>query len=229
MKRFYQSVTVSEAPQGFHLQLDGKPVRIPDGAIIVFPNQATAETARAEWDGQGGKIDWQTMPCTRLIGGAMTLDAAQCERIRKTLADYGDTDLLYYRSDEDALQALQREQWDPVLTWAEAHWGIRFECAVGIMPVAQPEQTMTVFHKQIAQLNSYQLALFSQLVPVLGSLILALALKTGHLSVEEVTHLSQLDEDWQAKRWGEDAEAQAARVSKSSEIQLLGSLIPSLM
>ncbi len=44
-----------------------------------------------------------------------------------------------------------------------------------------------------------------------GSAILALAVATGHLSAADAWRAAHVDEDFQARLWGEDGEAKARR------------------
>lgn len=219
MNRFYTTVTLTETPGGFHLLLDGKPVRVPEGEVILFPNRKLAEAAQAEWEGQGEKIDWATMPCTRFVGGAMTITDEECETIRKTLADYADTDLLCYWSDDVKLQAQQQALWDPVIARIETGFGIKFERVIGIMPMPLASATQARVAAHIASYDALRLVAYGQLVPVLGSFLLALAIEDGQIDAKQAVKLSQLDEAFQAERWGEDAEAREARESKARAIR----------
>ena len=45
-RRFYESAAVVETPQGYALQLDGKPVHTPARRVLCAPNAAIAQNNR---------------------------------------------------------------------------------------------------------------------------------------------------------------------------------------
>src|SRR5262249_20897014 len=61
-KRFYAAVTVGEAPGGWAILLDGRPVRTPRKLQLVVPTRALAEAIAEEWAAQGERVDPSTMP-----------------------------------------------------------------------------------------------------------------------------------------------------------------------
>ena len=52
-----------------------------------------------------------------------------------------------------------------------------------------------------------------------GSALLALAVARGRLSPEEAWRAAHVDEDFQAERWGVDAEAAARREARRREFE----------
>ena len=57
-------------------------------------------------------------------------------------------------------------------------------------------------------------------VPLLGSAVLGLALAAGALNAADAHALASLDEQFQAEKWGEDAEAAARRQRVAEDIAL---------
>jgi chaperone required for assembly of F1-ATPase len=57
-------------------------------------------------------------------------------------------------------------------------------------------------------------------VPILGSLVLGLALTLGRLDADEVHRLAVLDEVFQEEFWGSDAEAEARRTDRLADLRL---------
>jgi chaperone required for assembly of F1-ATPase len=49
-----------------------------------------------------------------------------------------------------------------------------------------------------------------------------MALVEGALTAESAFHLSRIDEDWQAQKWGQDEEAKAAADAKEIEADAIG-------
>ena len=78
------------------------------------------------------------------------------------------------------------------------------------MHVAQPPQALAAIG---AALEAYDdpvaLAALSVMTTLSGSALLALAVARGFLSPEAAWRAAHVDEDFQAERWGEDAEAVA--------------------
>src|SRR4051812_47215478 len=64
--RFYQAATVGEAPDGFAVLLDGRPVRTPARRHLAAPARELAEAVAAEWGAQKGRVEPAVMPRTRL-------------------------------------------------------------------------------------------------------------------------------------------------------------------
>jgi chaperone required for assembly of F1-ATPase len=57
-------------------------------------------------------------------------------------------------------------------------------------------------------------------VPALGSLVLGLALASGHMDADTAYRLGALDELFQAEQWGEDYEAIDRRKNMLADIVL---------
>src|SRR3984893_16143424 len=70
-KRFYAHAGVVEAPGGFAITLDGKPIRTPSGRQVVAPVRQIADAIAAEWEAQPELIDPLTMPITRFANSVV--------------------------------------------------------------------------------------------------------------------------------------------------------------
>ena len=87
-----------------------------------------------------------------------------------------------------------------------------------VVHVAQPEAAIHAIRAEIARYKSpFKLAALMSLTHIFGSALLALALARGRLSVDEAWAAAHVDEDWNVKRWGEDAEALARRTARRLE------------
>ncbi|HEX8256098.1 MAG TPA: ATPase, partial [Allosphingosinicella sp.] len=73
-----------------------------------------------------------------------------------------------------------------------------------------PLATVNQLAAAVSARDPFRLAGLAPLVTVSGSLIIALALAEGAMSLEDGWAAATLDEAWQAEQWGEDAEASAA-------------------
>ncbi len=219
IKRFYKKANTGERAGAFAILLDGKPAKTPAKHPLALPNRALAEAVAAEWAAQGEQIDPATMPLTRLAHAAIDGVAGGAQAVAAEIERYAGSDLLLYRATgPEGLVAMQAKHWDPVLAWADEALGARFTLAHGIKHVAQPEAALIAVRDEIARYTPpFKLAALASLTQISGSALLALALARGRLSIDAAWAAAHVDEDWNVKRWGEDAEAIARRAARRLE------------
>src|ERR1035437_10092069 len=97
-KRIYANAGVVEAPDGFAITLDDKPIRTPSGRPLVAPNREIADAIAAEWDAQKEIIDPLTMPFTRLANSAVDAVGDRVEAGAEGVAKNLGSELLFYRA-----------------------------------------------------------------------------------------------------------------------------------
>ena len=212
VKRFYQLAAVGE---GGRILLDGRPVKTPGRRDLAVPAAALAEALADEWNAQGETLDPRSMPLTGLANAAIDRIAPDPAAFADGLAAYGESDLLCYRAEGPApLAARQADLWDPILAWAQQRFDAVFELAVGVMHMPQPPETLAQLRGAVAERDPLALAGLSPLVTISGSLLIALALAEGAISLDQAWAAATLDERWQAEQWGEDAEAAAALANR---------------
>lgn len=206
MKRFYKEAHIAPAARGVSVLLDGRVVKTPARRQLLVPTEELAEAIAKEWNAQGTEIDPRAMPLTGLANAAIDRVAPDREAVTRTLAAYGESDLLCYRSGGPAaLARRQAESWDPILSWARRRFDIEFKTTTGIIHLPQPTLTVERLGKAAAVHSPFQLAALAPLVTISGSLVLALALAEGEIGLERAWSAATLDEAWQAEHWGEDA------------------------
>ena len=209
-KRFWKQATAQSCDGGFTVTLDGRAVKTPAKRPLVLPTMAMAEVIAAEWDAQQGRVRPETMPATRAANSAIDNVAIQFAEVAGDLARYGETDLLCYRA--TAPQELidrQADAWDPLLAWSAAALRAPLIATAGVMHIRQPEASLAKLRAQVHAFTPFQLAAAHDLIAISGSLILALAVTRGRLSLVEAWHLSRIDETWQNELWGVDEDAAA--------------------
>lgn len=207
-KRFWKLTEAVPVDGGWEIRLDGRPVRTPAKAPLLLPSRALAEAVAAEWEAQQGEIDPLSMPMTRSANAAVDKVATQFAEVAALIADYGATDLCCYRAEgPEPLRALQAEAWDPMLAWAGSAFGAPLVATAGVLPVAQPAQSLAALQSRVAAEDAYALAALHDLVALTGSLVLGLAAIEGVLPGEEIWRRSRIDETWQEDLWGIDEEA----------------------
>jgi chaperone required for assembly of F1-ATPase len=212
VKRFYKQAEVGE---NGNILLDGRPVKTPGRRDLAAPTAALAEAIVDEWNGQSEVIDPRAMPLTGLANAALDRIAPDTAAFARGLAAYGENDLLCYRAEGPApLVARQSEHWNPILAWAQQRYDAVFELAFGVIHMPQPPDTLARLAAAVAARAPFELAGLSPLVTVSGSLIVALAVAEGAISLDAAWAAAALDEQWQAEQWGEDAEAAAALANR---------------
>jgi len=155
------------------------------------------------------------MVLTGLANAAVDRIAPDRAAFAAGLAAYGESDLLCYRAgDPPDLAAAQQDAWDPILDLARVRWDVSVEVATGVMHRPQPPATLARLGAAAAALDEWQLAGLSPIVTVTGSLILALLLADGAVAADAGWAAANLDEDWQATRWGRDALAADATANR---------------
>ncbi|HUD90539.1 ATP12 family chaperone protein [Sphingobium sp.] len=223
MKRFYTDVSIVEAEGDFAIQLDGRPVRTPARAVLALPTAALAEAVAAEWRAQRETVDPASMPVTGLANAAIDHVATDKSRFAAGVARYAQSDLLCYRADgPDTLVARQAAAWDPLLDWARARYDVAFTVTQGILPVAQPDDTLVRLEAAVVALDPFTLCGLSTLVTLSGSLVCGLALVEGGRDIDAIWQAAEIDEAWQVEQWGEDAEASARAARRQTEFSMAG-------
>ena len=223
MKRFYREVTVAD---GRSILLDGRPVRTPARAELILPTAALADAVAAEWRAQEGEIDPRTMRLTGLSNAAIDRVAPDLAVFIRPLAAYAESDLLCYRADgPPELVAHQAEAWDPLLDWASRRFDVHFTVTSGIVHAPQPQATIIRLSQALAAYDAFHLAGLAPLITIGGSLVTALAMAEKEVDPDSAFDLTHLDELWQARRWGEDRLALAARASRKCDFMAAAQLL----
>jgi chaperone required for assembly of F1-ATPase len=218
VKRFWKEAGISAGDGGWTIALDGRPVRTPARALLSLPSARLADAVAAEWANQGEDVAPRTMPLTGLANAAIDHAATDPAGFAATLTPYAETDLLCYRDDRDqVLASEQAAAWNPLLAWAEAHFGIEFQLAFGIMHVAQPRATVAALQSAVTALPPFRLAALSPMVTVSGSLVAALAVEYGAQDAAALWPILCLDALYQERRWGYDEQAAAQRAAHEAE------------
>jgi len=215
VKRFYKAAAVGG---GNRILLDGRPVKTPSRRDLALPTALLAEAVADEWNAQAEIVNPRAMPLTGLANAAIDRVAPDAPAFARSLAAYGEGDLLYYRAEGPApLVARQAQAWDPILAWAQQRYDAVFELTQGVIHMKQPPDTVARLAAAVAARDPFALAGLSPLVAISGSLLIALAVAEGEIGVDQAWAAASLDEQWQARQWGEDREAAAALVNRRAD------------
>ncbi len=206
-KRFWKTSAVDRTDDGFVLRLDGRSVKTPAGAAMALPTLALAQAVQAEWDAVTDHVDFEAMPLTRL---AFTAIDRMPNVIDETVAEvlrYAETDLLAYPSDyPEALIAREAAAWQPWLDWAAGE-GLSFVQNRTLIHAPQPTDTLVRLEAKVRAMTAFEQAGLMSAVPLLGSVVLALAVQSGALDGAGAFAISRVGENFQAETWGRDEEA----------------------
>jgi chaperone required for assembly of F1-ATPase len=221
MKRFYQDAAVVAGESGFEIRLDGRPVRTPARAQLALPTHRLAEAVAEEWRAQGDVVDPRSMPFTGLANGAIDQIAPNRESFAAGIARYAESDLLCYRAEGPTeLVAREAAAWDPLLDWAMARYDVAFRVTQGIIPVAQPDETLARLTAVVTAFDPFTLAGLSTLVTLSGSLVCGLAVVEGGHDADLIWTAAEIDEAWEVEQWGEDKEAAARSAQRRHEFAM---------
>ena len=227
-KRFYERVAISEAPDGFSVLLDGKPIRAPSRMIVALPTRGIAEAVAQEWEAQCESLDPMTMPMTRLANSVIDGVIGREASVAEDLAKYFESDLICYRASHPAeLVAREAQAWDGVLYWAAHALNARFILAEGIVHAPQPPPAVAAARAAMPG-QAWPLAACHVVTTLTGSALLALALWCGVCNPDEVWSAAHIDEDYNAEQWGADEEVVARRAARRRDFDAAARVIVEL-
>ena len=200
--------------------LDARQLKTPAQRPLIIPTAALADTIAGEWSAQVDSIRPHTMPLTQLAFTAIDRVGPERAAILELSARYAETDLVCYRADDPPdLAALQGALWDPVIDWARRDLGLTLVLTTGLLPVAQPPTVIARVATALDAHDDFRLAAVVLAAQSAGSILIALAMVAGELSVEDAIAAAQVDETFQAKRWGLDAEAEMRLAGLADDIR----------
>jgi chaperone required for assembly of F1-ATPase len=218
-KRFYEQANVAPVDGGFQILLDGRPVRTPGRRTLAASTQALAQAIADEWQAQADVIDPTNMPLTRLANTVIDGVVAAPEEVAADIARYLGSDLLVYRvRTPDGLVERQMKYWDPILAWARNALGARFVLAEGVTFVQQPALAVEAAVGAIP-CDPWRLGAVHVITTLTGSALIALALASGALSLDDAWAAAHVDEDWNMDLWGRDDVALARRAIHFKDMQ----------
>ncbi|HVV92350.1 MAG TPA: ATP12 family protein [Hyphomicrobiales bacterium] len=225
-RRFYTRVAVVAGEDGYAIALDDRPVKTPARRPLAVADAALAEALAAEWEAQEEVVDPTAMPLNRLVNSALDAVAANIESVRAEVVKYAASDLLCYRA-EGPLELARRQgaAWDPVLAWARDERHIHLNLAAGVMFVEQPEAALEAVRHEVAALDPLALAALHVMTTLTGSALLALAVLHGQLDAGAAWLAAQVDEDWNAEKWGLDEEAARRTARRRREMEAAARLL----
>ncbi len=213
---------MAEGQGGWAVTLDGRTPKTPAHAPLTLPTEAAARLVAGEWAAQGEFLDPATMPATRLAATAIDRIGQAREAVADEIAAFAGSDLLCYLAEHPTALAIeQAREWTPWRDWAAAECGVALEPVEGVIHRAQDPAAIARVRELALALDDFGLAGLAMATPLLGSAVLGLALQRGALTGEGAFDLSRLDEAFQERQWGVDAEAAERTAARRAEAVLL--------
>lgn len=195
-----------------------RPTHTPAKKPFTLPTKALEKAIDTEWE-KAEKFNPKTMPFTSLAFTAIDRITGQEAAVVESLLVYIDTDAICYRSmDSAVLEARQKEQWDPIITWIRQRFDVSIAVTSGVMPLEQPEALSKMFGNYLKAVDVFRLTAAALLAGYYNSVCLAIAALDGHVGVSEAFTLSQLEETYQIEQWGRDEEAQKRTEQMAEEV-----------
>ncbi|MSP05757.1 MAG: chaperone, ATP12 [Acetobacteraceae bacterium] len=230
MKRFWETASHVATASGFAILLDNRPMRLPGGASLTIAAAPLAIAIAAEWQAaggaKGGEMSFADTPLTRLAGTAQERIAAHRETNIDAIAVYAETDLLCYHAHApEPLVRRQALEWQPWLDWVALTYDAPLKVTSGIGHITQNPQALQALRTAVAAENTLVLAGLGVLVPLLGSLVLGLAVTERQLDADTAHRLGCLDELFQEEFWGTDTEALIRRQSVAADVTMAARFI----
>ena len=226
LKRFWKAVDVVEGQGGqkgmWSVTLDGRTPKTPAHAPMTLPTEAAARLVADEWAAQGEFLDPATMPAARLASTAIDRVSQAREPVADEIAAFAGSDLVCYLAEHPtSLAEEQAREWTPWRDWAALDLGVVLQPVEGVIHRAQDPAAIVRVRELALRLDDFALTGLAMATPLLGSAVLALALQRGALDGATAFDLSRLDEAFQERQWGVDAEAAERTAARRAEAVLL--------
>ena len=220
-KRFYRTAGIEADGEAWRVVLDGRTVKTPAAQPLALPSEPLASAIAEEWQRQGETIEILRMHLTRLANVAIDRAPGTRNELIDEICRYGETDLLCFLADDDALRTLQDEVWRPIRDHAARKRDILLIPVQGLIATRQPDASLLALRAYAGALDNFRLTGLAYGCGLFGSVLLSMALSEAELGAASAFDASVLDERFQEERWGQDAEAIVARDAKRVEAEAL--------
>lgn len=205
MKRFYKLTSTAQEAGGWTICLDGRPVKTPSKATLLVQNEALAQEIAQEWAQQGEEIVPDTMPLMQIA--TTRQDAVRINRadMESEILKFTDTDLLCYQTDEpEDLASVQKNVWGESLDWFFVHYGVRPAVTTALGKISQEPAYHDAIASYVEALDDARFTVLQIIVPMSGSIILAMRFCEGDITPQELLAAARLEENWRGALYYEE-------------------------
>lgn len=219
--RFWAKVTVEPSADDrmWVINLDGRPLKLPQGTRLAIASKELATAVAEEWAvlPPGARYSASLFPLTQLMASQIEHVAPQRADIISRLVDYGMTDALCYRPPGVLGVTMEGLMTPPLRHFAE-RYGVMPAVTQGVMPLEHAPDLKAVFCSVLATLGDAYLTCVSVCAQATGSLILALGLTEGWVTMEQACTILEAEERHHMAKWGEDPVVLEAVEQKKKDV-----------
>ena len=129
------------------------------------------------------------------------------------LVNFALNDVLLFWSTDEKVQKEQEKKWAPIIAWANKTINVDFKQTTTLETLKKNIDTSAQLKEYLSSLTDKELSGFYVAALNMRSVLLALALVKGKISAKEAFELSELEELYQANKWGIEPVAEARRNS----------------
>ena len=174
VKKFYDSVSFDQTPDGYQLLLDRRGAKTPAKKSLIAPTKKMIAAIISEWQGQSETLDFATMPMSQRQMVFLDQSTSEAARWRSVVVGYIQSDLLCYRAEEPPeLVARQERHWTPVLDWAQKRLGAALVVTNGIISVPQSPALSVALEQALLEKPIEDVFVLCSLTQITGSAMLA--------------------------------------------------------
>jgi len=131
--------------------------------------------------------------------------------IIEKMVEFAKTDSLLYWDTHGELAQKQEQLWGPILQWANKEINVRCKTTDSLSVPRQNVCMSDNLRQFLNSLSDKELAAFYLAAMNMHSELLAAALVKGKINAAQAHEAANLEELWQAEKWGKDPEAEKRR------------------
>ncbi|KAG8954763.1 ATP synthase complex assembly protein atp12 [Tulasnella sp. 424] len=212
MKRFWKKVDVEQisvdGQDHLVVKLDKRSLKTPEGNVLTLPvsKRLAASLVAHEWEKQEKLIKPHALPMTSIVSRAIDglRDPTTHAEVREALLKYLDTDTICFHEEHPpALVRLQAQHWEPLIERIEKEYGVKVNIIKTLFGAGQPPATRRILAAVIEDFDEWELAALERSVYATKSFLTGFALVKGHLSVDDLANVAQVEVLSQIETWGE--------------------------
>ena len=129
------------------------------------------------------------------------------------LVNFALNDVLLFWSTDKKVQKEQEKSWSPIIVWANQTVNVDLKKTDSLEVQSENVNTSSRLKDYLSSLSDKELSGFYIAALNMRSVLLALALVKGKINANEAFELSELEELYQARKWGTEPVAEARRNS----------------
>ncbi len=129
------------------------------------------------------------------------------------LVNFALNDVLLFWSTDEKVQKEQEKKWTPIIIWANQTINVELKTTLNLDTPKENINTNKKLKDYLLSLSDKELSAFYVAALNMRSVLLALALVKGKINAEQAFEFSELEELYQANKWGTEPVAQARRNS----------------